>query len=148
MGSQPRLLLVKSHRWQPREEPTYLSPQHVASAQGQVQSGPWPEKTPPGTHTISQEQKWVFLPSIPSNAAGGHCNVTATSLPERQGGPSPLLLVTSGRRMMEGQCSLGRGRKSPTNIGAVACSRASGLGMQEEIQAPGGGQELGGERHL
>lgn len=86
----------------------------------------------------------MLLPSIPSNAAEGHCNVTATSLPEGQGGPSPLLLVTSGRGTMQGQCSLGRGRKSPTNIGAVACSRTGGLGMQEEIQVPGGGQEQGG----
>lgn len=86
----------------------------------------------------------MLLPSIPSNATEGHCNVTATSLPERQGGPSPLLLVTSGHRTMQGQCSLGTGRKSPTDIGAVACSRAGGLGIQEEIQAPEGGQEQGG----
>lgn len=45
---------------------------------------------------------------------------------------------------MQGQRSLGRGRKSPTDIGAVACSRAVRLGMQEEIQAPGGGQEQEG----
>lgn len=40
-----------------------------------------------------------------------------------------------------GQCRRGRGRKSPTNIGAVACPKATGLGVQKEIQRPRG-QEL------
>ena len=39
---------------------------------------------------------------------------------------------------VRGHRSLGRSRKSPTNTGAVTCSKAGCLGVREEIQRPGG----------
>lgn len=80
---------------------------------------------------------------LPIKRCRGTLQCHRNKLTRRAGQSSPLLLVTSSHRTMQGQRSLGRGRKSPTNTGAVACSRAGSLGMREEIQVPGEGQEQG-----
>lgn len=49
---------------------------------------------------------------------------------------------------LRGRRSLGRGSKSPANIRAVSCSKAGGLGVQEEIQCPGRAGVKGGTSFL
>lgn len=68
-----------------------------------------------------------------------HCNKLT-----RRAGRSQPLDPCHFKRDDAGTMQPWRGRKSPTNIGAVAFSRAGGLGMREEIQVPGEGQEQGG----
>ena len=84
----------------------------------------------------------MLLLSIPSNTVGVILMSQQEAYQKRRLVPDPCSWSLQAMGLW-GWRSIGRGRKSPANIGAVACSKADGFGVQEEIQHPGG-QELRG----